>query len=90
MLEGDVETAQACFQELDALMAQMTQAAAKLGDPLQVHLLAVMSCIHTWQACHYSPSQACNQTRHASDTVRSTPLHPEGDTGNNRGVPNGG
>ena len=40
MLEGNVETAQACFQELDALMAQMTQAAAKLGDPMQVHLLA--------------------------------------------------
>ena len=35
MLEGDVEVAQACFQELEALMAQMTQAAAKLGGPLQ-------------------------------------------------------
>ena len=72
MLEGDVETAQACFQELDALMAQMTQAAAKLGDPLQVHLLAVMSCTRiTWQAWHCSCAW-CWATK------QFTGLRPEG------------
>ena len=36
VLEGAVDEVQASFQELSAQMSQMSQAAVRLGDPLQV------------------------------------------------------